>query len=69
MELPLIVSLISVCGFTGALTYNVYEFRKVGKRLEKGFKRMSEEHRKMMEEHRKTTEILERIAERLGSRA
>jgi hypothetical protein len=34
MELSLIVSVISICGFAGALTYNVYEFRKVGKRLD-----------------------------------
>ena len=33
MKLALIISVISICGFAGALTYNVCEFRKVEKSL------------------------------------
>ena len=60
MELALVISIISICGFAVALSYNVYEFRKVGRRLDEGTD-------KMMKEHDRMIQALDRINESLAS--
>lgn len=79
MELALIVSILSLCGFAAALCYNVYEFRKVGQRLDQLGRNMAEDHRmvvealermssSMAEDHRRIVEVLEGIERRLSER-
>ena len=70
MELALVISIVSICGFAGALSYNVYEFRKVGKALDRINERLEqgrERHVKMMEEHVRMIKALDRINESLTS--
>ena len=70
MELALVISIVSICGFAVALSYNVYEFRKVGKALDRINDRLEqgrEEHVSMMEEHAKMVKTLDRINESLTS--
>ena len=60
MELALIVSVLSLCGFAGALSYNIYEFRRISRDfmegmkgiiegMHKGFERAEKDHRAIME--------------------
>ena len=63
MELALVVSIVSICGFAGALSYNVYEFRKVGKTLD----RINERLEQGREEHIRMVKTLDRINESLTS--
>jgi hypothetical protein len=58
MDPSLIISCIAIAGFAGALTYNVYEFKKVGRSLNRieqslvkivdRLSEMSKEHKEMM---------------------
>ena len=68
------ISIISICGFAGALSYNVYEFRKVGARLDVMTDKMMKEHDRMiqtldrsMKEHDRMIKALDRINKSLAS--
>ena len=61
MDLALVISVISICGFAGALSYNVYEFRKVGKSLD----RINQSLENSRKEHEGMIQALNRINESL----
>lgn len=62
LELPLIVSIVSMCGFASALAYNVYEFRKVGKSLDELMKGMRKHDERMREHDERMAKVFDRMA-------